>query len=74
MMGEFWPAGEREYRDVGIIAREILSLADEEIQIPKQTPVLPLDTLYFNDFDINWACDMFHTAATPFYNMDLIQV
>lgn len=74
MMGEFWPAGEREYHDVGIIAREILSLTDEEIQIPKQPPVLPLDTLDFNDFDINWACDMFDTAATPLYNMDLIQV
>jgi hypothetical protein len=76
MMGEFWPAGAREYHDVGIIAREILSLADDEITIPKLTPVLPLDTLDFNDFDINWACDVFGTggdagAEAPFFDTQL---
>ena len=58
MLGEFWPAGKREFRDMGIIAREILSLADEEIQIPETKPAVPLDALDFNfNFDVNWACD-----------------
>lgn len=70
MFGEFWPAGKREYHSMGLIAREILSLADEEIQIPEETPVMPLDTLDFNfDFNINWACDMFANGA-PAFDMD----
>jgi len=64
MLGEFWPAGKREYQSMGVIAREILALKEEEIQIPKETPVLPLDTLDFNfDFDLNWTCDSFGTGT-----------
>jgi hypothetical protein len=67
MMGEFWPAGQREYREMGIIAREILSLTDEEIQVPKERTIVPLDTLDFNfDFDIDWACDMFANGGPDF--------
>lgn len=70
MLGEFWPAGQREYREMGIIAREILALADEEIRPPTGTPIMPLDTLDFNfDFDINWACDMF-ANNTPVFPVD----
>lgn len=74
MLGEFWPAGKREYHDMGIIAREILSLADEEIQIPKEAPIIPLDSLDFNfDFDNNWACDMFANAAQGFSMDSLLE-
>jgi hypothetical protein len=58
MMGEYWPAGKREYRDVGTIAREILSLIDEEIFIPAAPPVLPLDEVTL-DFDWNAAFDIY---------------
>lgn len=67
MLGEFWPAGQREYKTMGIIAREILALKEEEIQIPEETPVLPLDTLDFNfDFDMNWTCDTFTSISAPY--------
>ncbi|KAH7119847.1 hypothetical protein B0J11DRAFT_71435 [Dendryphion nanum] len=79
MLGEFWPAGHREYRDIGTIAREILSIREEEIQIPEMTPIMPLDTLDFNfDFDVNWACDVFSNGpgagpgAPAAMNMDLL--
>lgn len=72
MLGEFWPAGQREYQTMGIIAREILSLKEEEIRIPEQTKVLPLDTLGFNfDFDINWTCDMAMNQNSPFTSVML---
>ncbi|KAJ4293178.1 hypothetical protein N0V90_008460 [Kalmusia sp. IMI 367209] len=71
MLGEYWPAGQREYQTMGIIAREILALKEEEFQIPKETPILPLDTLDFNfDFEVNWACDLFANGTGPFH-MDL---
>jgi hypothetical protein len=58
--GEFWPAGKREYHTMGVIAREILSLQDEEVSVPQPTPIVPLDALDFNfDFDMQWACDSF---------------
>jgi hypothetical protein len=73
MLGEFWPAGQREYQSLGTIAREILRLRDDEIQVPKQTPVLPLDTLDFNfGFDLDWACDGFLNGNTPFANDALL--
>ncbi|PVH97903.1 hypothetical protein DM02DRAFT_643881 [Periconia macrospinosa] len=34
MLGEFWPAGKREYKAVGIIARTILGLREEEVRVP----------------------------------------
>ena len=58
ILGEFWPAGLREYQSMGTIAREVLSLKEEEVQIPKEKPGLPFDDLNFNiDFDLNWSCD-----------------
>ncbi|KAF2681254.1 hypothetical protein K458DRAFT_392044 [Lentithecium fluviatile CBS 122367] len=69
MLGEFWPAGQREYQSMGTIAREMLALKEEEIQIPTETAAIPLDTLNFNfDFDINWACDAFVNGSNPFIN------
>ncbi|OAG10591.1 uncharacterized protein CC84DRAFT_1184574 [Paraphaeosphaeria sporulosa] len=72
MLGEFWPAGQREYKTMGTIAREILALKEEEIQIPKETPILPLDTLDYNfpDFEVNWTCDYFATNHGP-YSFDV---
>jgi hypothetical protein len=66
MLGEFWPAGHREYKTMGAIAREILALEEEEIQVPEETPILPLDTIDYNfpDFDVNWPCDLFSAADT----------
>lgn len=59
---------------MGIITREILSLADEEIQLPTETLIMPLDTLDFNfDFDLSWACDMF-TNNSPTFPLDSILV
>ena len=68
MLGEFWPAGQREYNTMAIIAREILALREEEIQIPKEAPILPLDTLDYNfpEFDVNWACNVFENSNGPF--------
>ncbi|KAF1951750.1 hypothetical protein CC80DRAFT_423925 [Byssothecium circinans] len=69
MLGEFWPAGLHEYESMGVIAKEILSLEEEEIRIPGEAPVLPLDALDFNfDFDVNWACDMAVNVNGPFLN------
>jgi hypothetical protein len=66
MLGEFWPAGQREYQTMGIIAREILALKEEEIKIPEETQPMPLDALDFNfEFDINWACDVFVNGNPP---------
>ncbi|KAF2110455.1 hypothetical protein BDV96DRAFT_202238 [Lophiotrema nucula] len=61
MMGEFWPSGAREYRKMGIIAREVLSLQDEDIQVPQESPTIPLHSVNL-DFDFNAAfdiCDLF---------------
>ncbi|KAF2440416.1 hypothetical protein P171DRAFT_457312 [Karstenula rhodostoma CBS 690.94] len=57
MLGEFCPAGQREYKSIGTIAREILALKEEEIQVPVEMPILALDALDYNfpDFEINWA-------------------
>ncbi|KAF9735063.1 hypothetical protein PMIN06_000838 [Paraphaeosphaeria minitans] len=67
MLGQFWPAEQREYKTMGTIAREVLALKEEEIRIPKETPILPLDTLDFNfpDFEINLTCDMFSNNPSP---------
>lgn len=68
MLGEFWPAGQREYTTMGTIAREILALQEEEIQIPEEAPIMPLDTLDYNfpDFEIDWACEMFNNSNGSF--------
>ncbi|KAF2818720.1 putative C6 transcription factor, partial [Ophiobolus disseminans] len=57
MMGEVWLSGKREYDAVGKIAREILSIDNDEIQIPETTPVMPIDAMDFNfNFDVDWGC------------------
>lgn len=43
---------------MGIIAREILALKDEEVEIPEMTRPVPFDSLAFHlDFDVDWAYD-----------------
>lgn len=60
MLGEFWSAGQREYHNMGVIARDILGLQDEEVSMPHPAPIMPVDALDFNfDFDMQWACDSF---------------
>ncbi|KAL1611958.1 hypothetical protein SLS60_000181 [Paraconiothyrium brasiliense] len=68
MLGEFWVAGKREYATLGTIAREILALKEEEIHIPKRTPILPLESLDYNfqDFDPNWAYETFGNGNGQF--------
>lgn len=34
MLGDFWPAGKREYKAVGIIARKILDLNEDDARVP----------------------------------------
>lgn len=34
-LGEYWPLGKRTYREMGVIAREILGLADRDIPRPQ---------------------------------------
>lgn len=64
MFGEHWKAGKREYRDVGTIARVILDVRDEHIELPKEAPILPMDARDFNfDFDANWGYDCFASGA-----------
>ena len=73
MMGEVWPAGKREYKTMGIIAKEMLSLQDEEIQVHETAEVVPLDAMDFNfDFDVNWGCDSFGSGDGLDFGMDLL--
>lgn len=75
MMGEVWLSGKREYNAMGIIAREILGIQDEEIRIPRTTPVMPIDTMDFNfDFDVNWGCDSFANVNALDFMMDIVPV
>jgi hypothetical protein len=74
MMGEVWSAGQREYQALGTIAREILSLQDEEIEIHETAPVVPLDALDFNfDFDVDWRCDSFASLDGLQYMTNMIE-
>jgi hypothetical protein len=73
MMGEVWLSGKREYDAMGIIAREILSIRDEEIQIPETTQVMPLDALDFNfDFDVDWGCESFANVNPIDFMTDIV--
>jgi hypothetical protein len=75
MMGEVWGAGQREYRAMGTIAREILSLHDEEIQIPDTAPIMQLDAVDFNlDFDVDWGCDSFANLDGLNFTADMIGI
>ncbi|ORY10670.1 hypothetical protein BCR34DRAFT_485278 [Clohesyomyces aquaticus] len=56
MLGEYWPLGERTYRELGIIAREILSLADEDIQVPEESPLMA--DFLGTDFEFDCAFDL----------------
>jgi hypothetical protein len=70
MLGEHWPAGNREYKTKSTIAREILALKEEEIHIPQETPVLSLGTndYSFPDFDFNWGSDIFTHSQGPVFS------
>lgn len=73
MMGEVWPSGHREYLAMGIIAREILNLQDEEIHIPETTPIMPLDALDLNfDFDVDWGCESFANLNALEFTTELV--
>ncbi|KAH7073234.1 C6 transcription factor [Paraphoma chrysanthemicola] len=73
MMGEVWASGHREYRAMGIIAREILNLQDEEIHIPETTPIMPLDALDLNfDFDVDWGCESFANLNALEFTTELV--
>ena len=75
MMGEVWLSGKREYDAMGTIAREILSIRDEEIQIPETTPIMPLDAMDFNfDFDVDWACDSFACVNAMDFTTDMVAI
>lgn len=49
-MSEYWILGKRTYREIGIIAREILCL-DHENPPPSEPPVLPQTEVLPLDFD-----------------------
>jgi hypothetical protein len=60
---------------MGIIAREILALQDEEVEIPEMTELVPFDALAFNfDFDVDWACESFSSANATGFVTDTISV
>ena len=43
---------------MGIIAREMLAIEDEEVEIPEMAGLVPPVALALNfDFDIDWDCD-----------------
>lgn len=43
-LSEHWPLGKRTYREIGIIARENLSLTDRDIgTLPADTAQIPVD-------------------------------
>ena len=68
-LGEFWPAGRREYRSMGVIAREILALEEDEIEVPNETLPLPLDIVNFDfETDVYWARDHFTIENFPLVN------
>ena len=58
-LSEHWPLGKRTYREIGIIAREILSLADRDIgKLPTDMAQIPVD--YPNcTFEADTAFDVF---------------
>ncbi|KZM26588.1 DNA binding [Ascochyta rabiei] len=73
MLGELWPSGKREYHDMGIIAREMLAIEDEEVEIPEMTGLVPPDALALNfDFDIDWNCDSAASSNTVGFMTDAI--
>lgn len=62
-LGDFWPLGKRTYREIGIIAREILALADQDINpVPmltrEKTPQLPTNIPDEPMFDVDKAFDI----------------
>jgi len=75
MMGEVWTSGSREYQAMGIIAREILSIQDDEVQVPELAAVVPVDAMDFNyDFDVNWGCDSFASINALDFTADMITI
>ena len=58
---------------MGIIARDMLALKDEEVETPSMTGLVPLDALAFNfDFDIDWACEPFVSTNAVGSRTDII--
>jgi hypothetical protein len=75
MMGEVWASGTREYQAMGVIAREILSIQEDEVQVPEMPTVVPVDAMDFNyDFDVNWGCDSFASGNGLDFTADMIAI
>lgn len=41
LLGEYWPLGRRTYREIGVIAREILALGEQDIPRMQPRPDMP---------------------------------
>jgi hypothetical protein len=73
MMGEVWAAGKREYRAMGLIAKEILSLHDHEISIPEPSSVISGDAVNCNfNIDVDWGCDSFADVGALDFTLDML--
>jgi hypothetical protein len=73
--GDVWGTGQMEYRVTETIAREILSLQDEDIEIHETAPVVPLDALDFNfDFGVDWRCDSFANLDGLQYTGNMVEI
>ncbi|KAF2877233.1 hypothetical protein BDV95DRAFT_480991 [Massariosphaeria phaeospora] len=68
MLGEWWPSGEREYRDLGVVAREILGLRDEEVVVVGEVGMAGggLELGLGWEFDVDWTCDGFGSLGEGF--------
>ena len=59
-LGDIWPLAERTYREVGVIAREILCLVEQDVVAPADYSVTDL-TFYssnLSNLDLNSAVDV----------------
>lgn len=59
-LGEHWPLGKRTYREVGVIAREILCLVDQDI-LPLAGPpsaTCSFESISPSTFDYDSAIDL----------------
>lgn len=60
---------------MGIIAREMLSLRDEDIHVPEISAPVPIDSLDFNvDFDFNWESSFFANSDPMGFSEDSIAI
>ncbi|CAI6336136.1 unnamed protein product [Periconia digitata] len=70
MLGEFWPAGKREYKAVGTIAKAILDLKDEDAKVPESGLSFDVMDFGFGDganLDFSW-CDELGAVDARFFD------